>query len=234
MEPLPETSKAARLLRFRTDQDLLPDLRSKARRVREMVPDCLGISLALLDHDVTLTLVANPTEFALLDALQYLVDPGGEQSAERAAEQGRDDTRPSDDLLDERRWQRLSRESSALGVASTLSMPVFDHDRLVGAISLYGGSPNTFGGQHDELADVLGAWAGGAVTNADLSFGSLVSATRAPRKVAGAILVAQAADIMARDLHVEPATARERLLAAAARTGVTPVELAISVIRGDL
>ncbi|WP_167880549.1 GAF domain-containing protein [Nocardioides guangzhouensis] len=201
--------------------------------MRELVPDCLGISLALLDHDVTLTLVANPSEFVLLDALQYLVDDSGTpRSPDDAAAPGADQE-PAD-VLDERRWRRLSLESSARGVASTLSMPVFDHDRLVGAVSLYGGSPNAFGGQHEELADVLGAWAEGAVTNADLSFASLASATRAPRKVAGSILVAQAAEILARDLEIAPDAARQHLHRAAARAGVTPVELAITVIRGDL
>jgi GAF domain-containing protein len=227
MEPLPETSSAARMLRFQTDVDLLPDLRSKAVRVRELVPDCVGVSLALLDHDVTLTLVADPAEFLVLDALQYLDDRAAPAPEGLAGE-------PEDDLLDERRWQRLSREASARGVATTLSMPVYEHERLIGAVSLYAGAPNAFGGQHQDLAEIFGAWADGAVTNADLSFASLEQAAQAPRQVAGDILLEQACEILSRDLGIDMAAARQRLYAVAAREGISPVEVAVTLIRDDL
>lgn len=229
MEPLPETSSAARMLRFQTDLDVLPDLRSKAGRVRELVPDCVGISLALLDHDVTLTLVADPAEFLVLDALQYL---GGGRGPDGPDGTHRDSS--TADLLDERRWQRLSREASARGVATTLSMPVYDHERLVGAVSLYAGAPNAFGGQHQDLAEIFGAWAGGAVTNADLSFDSREEAVQAPRQVAGDILLEQACQILSRDLGIDLAAARERLYVVAAREGVSPVQVAVALIRDDL
>ena len=53
--------------------------------------------------------------------------------------------------------------------SSTLSIPLMSDGRVYGGLNLYGGTPRAFDGHHDELAELYGGWAGGAVTNADLS-----------------------------------------------------------------
>ena len=229
MEPLPETSTAARLLRFRTHHDMLPELRLKAARVGALVPDCLAVSLSLLDHNVTLTLVASGTDFVLLDALQFMARSSACPD-DQAVDAGEGATR---DILDEHAWQRAASEASAVGVASSLTMPIFDYDRLVGAVSFHGGSANAFGGHRQELADIFGARSDAAVTNADLSFAARLSAGDAPRRVAGDIVVDQASHTLGRELGIEPATARQHLQATAADAGIGVVELAIWVIQDE-
>ncbi len=73
MEPIPETTAALAELAATGD----PTIRKRARRsaprlVRSFVPDCVGISLASVQHGVTFTLVATSEEIAVLDAVQYL------------------------------------------------------------------------------------------------------------------------------------------------------------------
>jgi hypothetical protein len=74
MEPIPETSEAIDEYGplMPGGEDTLTQLKAIAERVRRVVPECVGMSLALLDHGVTLTLVASEGEIAALDGVQYL------------------------------------------------------------------------------------------------------------------------------------------------------------------
>src|SRR3954447_15950930 len=104
-----------------------------ARRVRGVVPELVGLSLGVIEDGLTLTLVASVEQLAALDAVQYL-DGGPCVAAVDRAE-------PLDvnvgDLLDEQRWQLYARTSAAVGVASSLSLPVMDGDRVLGGVNLY-------------------------------------------------------------------------------------------------
>ena len=55
--------------------------------------------------------------------------------------------------------------------------------RVVGGVNLYASTPDAFDGHHDEVAEACGAWAEGAVTNADLSFSSRIRASAAPERL---------------------------------------------------
>src|SRR5690349_13315620 len=73
LQPLPESWTAADELEPDDELDLLLEtLIVQGRRVQELVPDCIGLSLAVLSQGVTLTLVASGRDIALLDAIQYL------------------------------------------------------------------------------------------------------------------------------------------------------------------
>src|ERR1700712_4790789 len=72
MEPIPETIEAIEEYGPFEDVDFLADLRERARRVEQVAPDCVGLSLATRDHGVTFTLVASDLDVAVLDAVQYL------------------------------------------------------------------------------------------------------------------------------------------------------------------
>lgn len=54
MEPIPETLEAITELADAADSDLLAGLKDRARLVRSLVPDCMGLSLASVEHGVTL------------------------------------------------------------------------------------------------------------------------------------------------------------------------------------
>lgn len=177
MEPIPETERAFdELDAICTDDDMLNALRRASERVRGIVPACTGLSLALLDHGITLTLVATEEDIQLLDAMQYL--DGG--PCVKAAE-GRRVVMSDTSAMDENGWRLFAAATSAHGVASTLSMPLFEGNAVIGSVNLYAATPHAFDNHHEEVADILGAWAGGAVTNADLSFSTRQDAQRAPQ-----------------------------------------------------
>jgi GAF domain-containing protein len=228
MEPIPETVAAIEELGpFAADADLADRLREMGRQVEELVPDCVGLSVASPEHGVTFTLVAPDTKIALLDALSSSdlgpqAEPGGP---------GRDACDAWDDLLDERAWQLLAQGSAAPAVASSLTLPIVSGDRTIGTVHLYGGSGNAFGGHHEQLAAILGAWAPGAVTNADLSFSSRRVAEDAPALLAQQGTVGMAARALATHLHTDLGTARAQLDRAARRAGITVAQLAEAIVR---
>jgi hypothetical protein len=127
-----------------------------------------------------------------------------------------------DDPVDERAWQAFAAATARSGVSSTLSIPLLDEGTLYGEVDLYGRTPSAFDGRHDELAALYGGWAGGAVTNADLSFTTMARARTAPgvltdltnsNVVVGMIMAAQ---------DLPEAAARHALADVAARAGVSP------------
>ncbi len=135
------------------------------RQVREIVPECVGLSLTVAEGELTFTLTVDRPGAALLDAMQYL--GGGPCVA--AVEQGR--MWSTDDLpTDEGAWQLFARAEAFTGVASTLSLPVMTGEQVTGGVNLYASTADAFDGHHEEVAKACGAWAQGAVTNADLSF----------------------------------------------------------------
>jgi GAF domain-containing protein len=230
MEPIPETVEAIEHYRpwGAVGVDLLSHLRDLSVEVTEVVPDCLGFSLASRESGVTFTLVASDLDVAVLDAVQYLA--GG--PCVSAVDEQR--TSPvgyaHDDLLDEGSWQLFGRATAAKGVRSTLTLPLLDEGLVVGSVNLYGGSGRAFTGHHDALAAVFGAWAPGAVTNADLSFDTLREARQAPRLLREGATVQIAVGILAADEGIHPALAERRLRDAAMRADIALHELAEAVL----
>lgn len=227
MEPIPETSELIEELeRFEYAADLRTELDRRARAVRALVPELVGLSLAALEDGVTFTLVATDADVAMLDAVQYLA--GGPCVDAARAEQVL--TYSSDDADDERTWQTFARATAARAVASTLTLPVLDDGKVVGSVNLYAASSNAFGGLHREIADVFGAWAPGAITNADLSFQTRLRAQQAPESLRGSMRVETAVGILMEAESVDADTARGLLVDAAQRSGVTTQLLADAVL----
>jgi GAF domain-containing protein len=219
LEPIPETARAIDELDLE-DGALLEDLLRTGRRVRAVVPDCVGLSLTIIDYGVTLTLVASGLEVMVLDAVQYLA--GG--PCERAVDA--DEVIYTDaSVLDENNWHLFADATAARGIASTLSLPVLEGDAVIGGVNLYGATAHAFEGHAAEVAEVLGAWAAGAVSNADLSFESRRNAQRAPDLLREAARVDAAVGMLAARLDIDVDEARDRLLGAAARAGLPPVQL---------
>jgi GAF domain-containing protein len=137
------------------------------------------------------------------------------------------------DALDERQWALHARTGAAAGVASSLSLPLRTEGRVTGSVNLYASAPSAFDGYHEELAAIFGAWAPDAVTNADLSFRTRLEAAAAPERARDQHLLARACGWVAATEEVDVATARQRLQDAAARAGISEVQVARVVLRGQ-
>jgi GAF domain-containing protein len=227
MEPITESARAAAELDADIDDlQLLDELRTHSDRVTGLVPDCIGMSVARRDLGVTLTLVSTTREAAILDALQYL-DSG---PCLEAADRGQVLGFTAEELLSEASWQLFSLAATSAGVASTLTLPVIVDGAVTGTVNLYATTPHAFDGHHQELAGILGAWAAGATTNADLSFSTLGTARQAPRVLADKALIETATGFIMAVAEVSADEAYQRLGDAARRAGVSEVQVAQGVL----
>lgn len=237
LEPLPETKEAlAELISFDEPEldDVLLDL---GQRARAIVPELVGLSLTLLHEGLTLTLVASGSAAAGVDATQYLDGGPCVQAVEEPEEV--DGPGPTEvvieDLFDEERWQLYAQASSAVGIASSLSMPLEKDGEMTGGINLYASTSHAFTGHHQDLAGALGTSALRAVANADLTFSSRLLAVEAPAQVRATREVDTAVGVLAVRYGEDVEAARKRLRDAAARAGVseTLVARVIMVLRND-
>jgi GAF domain-containing protein len=197
------------------------------------VPECVGLSVSQLEDGLTFTLVASSAEIAALDATQYL-DGGPCVDSSLNAKKVAVENLEQQDVLDERQWLLYARTGAAAGVASSLSLPLRSAGRVTGSVNLYASTPNAFDGHHEALAAIFGAWAPGAVTNADLSFRTRLEAAAAPRRARDQHLVDQACGWVAASQGVDVPIARQRLREAAARAGITEVQVARAVLQGQI
>lgn len=222
MEPVPESREVLDELTSLGSDELAEALARMGEAARRIAPDCVGLSLGLIEHGVTFTLVASGEEAAALDAVQYIDD--GPCTASQQS--GKVIDVSVDDLLDEGRWAAYARASAAAGVASSLSLPIEGEDGLIGGVNLYGATPDAFEGRHEQLADALGASARGAITNADLPFSTRLAAARAPEDLEHSRDIDIALGMIAAAHEVDFDQAREALERGAARAGIPPVQAA--------
>jgi GAF domain-containing protein len=227
MEPIPETFEALEEFgAYLYHDDLLTELGRMGARVQEIVPDCVGLSLAYREHGVTFTLVATDEVTAALDALQYLDDG----PCVTAVDEARLIAFSEDDVLDEGLWHLFARGAAAAAVASTLTLPILVEGTAVGSVNLYASSPDAFEGRHQQVARALGAWPEGAIVNADLGFATRRAAEDAPRVLFEATRIQIAVGILASSQDISPPVARDRLREAARRAGVSEAAVARLVI----
>ena len=227
MELLPETQEAIdEFGPFGVDDDLRDDLLRCASVIRTLVPSCVGLSVASLEHGVTFTVEATSAEIALLDGVQYL--EGG--PCDRAAHEGEVVEYHDDDPTDEAHWQLFARSSAARNIASTLTLPLVKGAELVGTVNLYASGPRAFDGRHEQVAAVFGAWAPGAVTNADLDFDTRQTARHAPDVLRDQVVVLQAVGILMTRHGIDAGAAQDRVEQAALRAGVDPTQIAREII----
>ena len=217
MEPIPETRQVLEELTAEGATDLVAVVASMGRVARRVVPQCVGLSLALLEEDLAFTLVATDEDIAALDAVQYLDGGPCVDAAHRREMVSVDHA----DMTDGDRWQLFARTTAARGIASTLTLPIVRQGRVIGSVNLYASTPDAFVGHEGQLADGLGASAEDAVTNADLSFATRLAAAAAPERLADQTDVDIAIGLIAVSQQVDVDTAHQRLKQAAARAGIT-------------
>ncbi|MDX6301008.1 MAG: hypothetical protein QOF53_2222, partial [Nocardioidaceae bacterium] len=87
-----------------------------------------------------------------------------------------------------------------------------------------------FAGHHKEIADAIGAWAPGAITDADLSFDRRREAEETARRIADQAEINVAIGIVAESQAVAADVARRRIADAATRAGLTEVDVARMVL----
>jgi GAF domain-containing protein len=221
VEPIPQTRHVLQRFEQAGEDGISAELARMGRRALEIVPDCVGLSLGSLRHGLTFTLAATSDEIAGLDAMQYL--DGG--PCVDAAQSRREVE--VDDLLDEEHWQMFAQTSAAAGVRSSLTLPLLDsRGSVIGTVNLYASSPDAFQSRVAQLAEVLGASAAKAVSNADLSFDTRLVAADAPQRLVEQDEVNTAVGMIVATQDVDNATARERLRAAAARADISEVQVA--------
>ena len=176
------------------------------------VPDCVALSVTLLDEDLTFTLVDREATRSSEDAPSPGTANGLEPTQAFA--------------LDEAGWADMARERAFAGIASTVSLPVVEHGRAVLNIDLYASTAHAFRDRVDGLVEALGAWQAGAVTNADLSFETLRRAELAPALLREQRLVDVAVGLVAARTGVPTHDAAVQLDRAAEEAGVTRAQAA--------
>jgi GAF domain-containing protein len=212
------------------DEDVADRLRTLGQQVQELVPECVAMSLSLIEQGVTLTIASSGHHASLLDGVQYADDGPCLRAMDRdeilawanVTEGGAGDA--------EERWHAFAVASAAVGVASSLSLPVLSEGRVVGGFNLYASTLDAFDRHHDELADLLGAWSEGATTNADLGFATRELARHAPQVLHASVQLSVAAGILARIVGCDPEEAVARLRRAAVQATVPLEELVDNVI----
>jgi GAF domain-containing protein len=225
VQPLPETTAALAALAVATDdgdQALVEEFDRAAATTRRIAPECVGLTLTFVQDGMSFTWVATDLESAALDAIQYL--EGG--PCVHSVQQGSVVTDSAADPVDERAWQTFAAATARAGVGSTLSIPLMTGNEVYGGLNLYGSTPSAFDGHHEELATLYGGWAGGAVTNADLSFTTMARAKTAPRVLAEETNSNVVVGMIMAAHHVPEETARHTLSDVAARAGVTAGQVA--------
>lgn len=212
MELLPQSREALDEYVAESVDDVEGLLRVIEGWATRAVPDCVALSVTLLDEDLTFT----------------LVDEEATRPQEGADARGRaDDAAPEHAYaLDEGGWADMARERAFAGIASTVSLPVVEHGRAVLNIDLYASTAHAFRDRIDGLVQALGAWQAGAVTNADLSFETLRRAELAPALLREQRLVDVAVGLVAARMAVTTHAAGALLGEAAEQAGVTRIQAA--------
>lgn len=182
------------------------------------VPDCVALSVTLLDEDLTFTLVD--------DAANPRRSPASGSGRGGHPAPGTADDLTSVYALDEGGWADMARERAFSGIASTVCLPVVEHGRAVLNIDLYASTAHAFHDRVEGLVAALGAWQAGAVTNADLDFDTLRRAEAAPERLREQRLVDVAVGLVAARVGVTTDDAMYLVHEAAARSGLSAVQVA--------
>jgi hypothetical protein len=228
LEPLPETLAVLRAIGEWSQEDFVAELTHSGRLVHAVVPECVGMSLSLLEEGLTFTLVASSDQIAALDAVQYTV---GGPCIDAVLGDRTIDTGGNDGLFDEERWARFARAGAAAGVLSTLSMPLGTSSAVTGGVNFYASTTDAFAGRHEALAAIVGAWAPAAVINTELTFATRLAARKAPRHLGEQAVIDQATGFVAAARGLEVAEARRALADAAGRAGIPDLDLARALLK---
>jgi len=217
VEPTPETQGLINELERDGDSATAVGLERMAAVTRAIVPNLVGLSLSLVENNLTFTLVASNELIAAQDAIQYL---DGGPCVDAVDREKVFHVRVADPL-DEGVWQFYAQATAAAGIASTLSLPILDDGRPIGGVNLYASTPDAFEGQVEALARALGSSAENAIKNADLQFSTRLDAAAADSRLAEFDDVNHAIGVVMAAHGVDSETARSQIREAALRAGIS-------------
>jgi hypothetical protein len=214
MELLPQSREALDEYLTPAGDDLEDQLSVIESWAVKTVPECVAMSVTLLEEDLTFTFVRRAA-----DGVDVVV-PVGTSSPPAAGWHA----------LDEDGWAALARQQAAAGIASTVSLPVVHRDRVVLGIDLYACTPHAFDDRLEDLARSLGAWRDGAVTNADLAFETRRRAEEAPQRLKERRTVEVAVGLLAARQGLDVDSARAMLHSCAHQAGIEDVQAALVLL----
>jgi GAF domain-containing protein len=224
LEPIAESLDALRQLSSTGEGDLVEEVAIRAIEIVRAVPDCVAMSITLLDDDLTFTFVSTSLAARVVDAAQY-VDGGPCVEAVESGERVR-----VDDLMDEGRWQLAAQAGAAHGVMSSLSMPLRHRGDIVGSVNMYGSTLGAFDEAAESLANLFGAAVEEAVANFDTSMRSRERSLDAPRRLRAQSVLNQAIGILSVRKAIPTGQAHHDLIEAAERAGIDVAALAAVVV----
>jgi hypothetical protein len=210
VEPVLESARLVRQLEAMGSE--LPGLTTLVGDIQRLVPDLVGVSLTLVEENLTVTFVEPGSDAARLDALHLL--------SRRNAPDGLPE--PDDPF------------GPQAGVCSTLSLALADGHGA--ALDLYATTPDAFEGRTDELVALCSATATTTSTAADtdLGFETRLRAAVAPVQVAESDDISLAIGLLAAQLELDSCDVDSMLRETAARAGLRLVHLARYVIDRSL
>ena len=210
------------------DPGTLDALGDKAAAVVKSVPDCVGVTVSVLDGERTaFTLLASDSRLRMIDAAQYL--SGG--PALTAASTGEDVDVP--DVWSQQRWRLFAMAAASTGVQTSLSMVMGDGQRTIGSVNFFASQPETFFDQDAELAEFFTCTVESALIHADLSIPRFTRIQRGPETLPDVDMFRRASAIIAAAYHTSTQHGMRQLRDAARRAGTSQVALAQLVITTD-
>jgi GAF domain-containing protein len=142
-------------------QGVLTEITAIARR---SMPGAEATSITLIRGEAAFTAAFDGQMAMDADELQYQRGYGPCVDAGRAGQ-----VFLVEDMLTEQRWPDYSRHVAALGVRSSLSVPLPFQGVTIGALNNYSAEPGSFGEADVAVAEEVAAWVALAVGRADLT-----------------------------------------------------------------
>jgi GAF domain-containing protein len=169
-------------------EDVLAVVAQVAKRV---LPTSAEASMTLIDGDKPVTVAFTGPMAIELDERQYDRDRG---PCLRAAREG--ETFMIADTATDERWPDLTADARALGIRSTLSVPLPLRREIQGGLNLYAYEADAFDERAMELAETFAGYAAVAVDNSHLFAATEELATQMREAMASRAVIEQAKGIL--------------------------------------
>lgn len=185
----------AQLSRIVLGEEPLPAILERlVHLARQVLPITVEASITLLSSDDATTIASTDEVAVKLDERQYHDERGPCLDAAAAGERIR-----ITDMRSDSRWPRFAEAAAAVGVLSSLSVPLPIRRNVTGALNFYASSVDAFGEQTVDLAETFAAHAAIAVANAHLYETTAALAEQLKEAMANRAVIEQAKGIVMRD-----------------------------------
>lgn len=168
--------------------DILARITDIAERV---VPGAVAVSITMIDDGTAVTAAHSGPLALALDEQQYAVGHGPCLDAARYAQ-----AMPIADMATEARWPEYTPRALALGVRSSLAVPLPLHEAVIGALNLYGIEANAFDADAERVARMFASYAAVTLYNAQASSDNSALALQMQEALASRAVIEQAKGIL--------------------------------------